>query len=257
MKTLVCEIPEETGYVIPISDLHLGDKSFTKNSLAVLKGNLNWVKEHPNTRIVLVGDIFNCATRESKTEPFNQETGEFEKAIEIFKPYASQIVTAIDGNHEHRIEDFANHSVMNAFCIALGIPYSHISCVVQFRVNKRPDDKRFVHNYVGYFHHSTGGGKTMGSKLNRVEVMTTLLTNADFYVGAHHHGLMSSSIISREYNVRTNKVEDHRQYLVGAGGYLEWDESYAERGMLRPLKIGSPRIRLDGTKEHKDVHVNL
>lgn len=95
----------------------------------------------------------------------------------------------------------------------------------------------------------------MGGKLNRVEEMTKLLTNADFYVGAHHHGLMASPIISNEYNIRKNKVEKRRQLLVGSGGYLEWDGSYAESMMLRPLKIGSPRIRLDGNTN--DIHVSL
>jgi hypothetical protein len=255
MKTLTCEIDEEVGYVIPISDLHYGDKAFTDNSLRVLKGNLDWVKEHSNARIVLVGDIFNGATRDSKTSPFDQPASEFEDVVELFKPYASQIVTAIDGNHEKRLEDFANFSMMNAFCIAVGIPYSHKSVAINFKVHKR-NTKGFRQQYIGYFHHTSGGGKTMGAKLNRVEEMTKLLTNADFYVGGHHHGLLASPIISNEYNVRTNKIEKHRQLLVGSGGYLEWDDGYAEEMMLRPLKIGSPRIRLDGG-DKKDIHVSL
>ena len=240
MKTLVCEIKEDHGYIIPISDLHYGDKAFTKNSLKILKGNLEWVKERPNARIVLVGDIFNGATRDSKTTPFEQPASEFQEVVELFKPYADKIVTAIDGNHEARLEDFANFSMMNAFCMQLGIPYSNKSVAINFKINLRSDGKRFREQYVGYFHHTTGGGKTMGSKLNRVETMTTLLSNADFYVGGHHHGLMASPIITKEFNVRTNKVEDRRQLLVGSGGYLEWDGSYAEAMMLRPLKIGSP-----------------
>lgn len=250
-----CEIPNEVGYVIPISDIHYGDKAFTKKSKKVLLGNLEWVKNRENARIVLVGDIFNGATRDSKTAPFDQPDSEFEEVLELFRPYKDKIVTAIDGNHEARLEDFANFSIMNAFCMNLGIPYSHLSVAINFKVNKRSDDKRFRQSYVGYFHHTTGGGKTMGSKLNRVEEMTKLLSNADFYVGAHHHGLISSPIVSNEFNRRTNKIEQKRQQLIGSGGYLEWNESYAERMMLRPIKIGSPRIRLDGNK--KDIHVSI
>lgn len=257
MKTIVCEIEEDVGYVIPISDLHYSDKAFTKNSLKVLKGNLDWVKDRPNARIVLVGDIFNGATRDSKTAPFDQRDTEFEELVELFRPYKEKIITAIDGNHEKRLEDFANFSLMNAFCMALGIPYSNKSVAINFKINKRPDEKRFRHQYVGYFHHTCGGGKNTGSKMNRVEAMTTLLTNADFYVGGHTHQLGAVPIISREYNVRTNKIEERRQLLVGAGGYLEWDGSYAEEMMLRPLKIGSPKIRLDGKKEHKDIHCSI
>jgi len=257
MKTLVCEIPEEVGYIIPIGDLHRGDKSFTKKSLDLLKRNLDWVKENKNARIVLCGDLFNCATRASKTEPFSQSSNEYQEIVELFMPYKDKIITAIDGNHEHRLEDFANYSIMNSFCMQLGIPYSHVSVAINFKVNKRSDGKRFVHQYVGYFHHTTGGGKSTGSKINRIEAMTDLLSNADFYCGAHTHQLSAVPIISQFYNIRKNKIDEQRQVLVGTGSYLEWNESYAERGMLRPVKLGSPRIRLDGTKDHKDIHVSI
>jgi len=257
MKSLVCEIEQENGYVIPISDLHLGDKAFTKKSELLLRANLEWVKNHPEARIVLVGDIFNCATRFSKTSPFEQTDGEFNRAVEIFKPHKDQIIAAIRGNHENRLEDFANFSMMDAFCLAIGIPYCQISCAINFKVNKRPDNKRFRQQYVGYFHHTSGGGGSVGSKINRIENMTNMLSNADFYVGAHTHQLSAVPILSREFNVRTNKVEERRQLLVGSGSYLEYDESYAEAAMLRPVKLGSPRIRLDGTKDHKDIHVSL
>jgi hypothetical protein len=39
------------------------------------------------------------------------------------------------------------------------------------------------------------------------------------------------------------------------GGYLQYEDSYAERGMMRPVKLGSPRIRLDSYKH--DLHVSL
>jgi hypothetical protein len=46
-------------------------------------------------------------------------------------------------------------------------------------------------------------------------------------------------------------------WFVDCGSYLEWSNSYAEKGMLAPAKLGSPRIRFDGKEYNHDVHVSL
>jgi len=100
MKYLTCEIPDDNAYIIPIGDVHWGDNNFTKASLKKLKGYCDWVMERPNARIFLMGDIFNVAGRNSKTSPFESSTAEYDEATEFFRPYASRIIGAIDGNHE-------------------------------------------------------------------------------------------------------------------------------------------------------------
>lgn len=256
------EIPEKFGYIVVISDLHLGDKGFTKKSEAKLKGYIDWVKERENARIILNGDIFNTATRISKTSPFEQLEDEEGKALRFFEPVKDKIVVAIEGNHESRLIDFANFSIIKSFCRKLDIFYGGYSCVINFKVWKRERDKNekggiWGQQYICYTHHTTGGGNTVGGKMNRIEKLEGLVSSCDFYVGSHNHQLGVIPLVTYSVNLRSrksNKIEKKVQYLVDSGGYLEWC-GYPEKTMLRPTKLGSPRIRLDGIK--RDIHVSI
>lgn len=253
------KIPEKVGYVIPIGDIHLGDKAFSKESENKLRGYIDWVKKEPGARVILMGDIFNTATRISPTQPFEQTADSEEWAVRLFEPIAEKIVVALDGNHEQRILDFANYSVMNSFCKQLKIPYGGISCVVNFKVRKvsRKEIKRgeFRQNYKFYCHHTTGGGATVGGKMNRVDKLRQMVANADVYLGAHNHMLGVVPVSTGIIDAMRKRVYYPKQWLVDCGSFLDWENSYAEKGQFPPNKLGSPRIRLDGLKH--DVHISL
>ncbi len=133
-----------------------------------------------------------------------------------------------------------------------------------FKVGKRPkgssrngknvegESNQF---YLGYFHHTTGGGATVGGKINRVDKMRQLMINADFYCGSHNHMLGAVPVAVPYFDKRLKNITLLKQILVDCGGYLEWNESYAEAKQLPPMKLGSPRIRLDG--KTKDLHISL
>jgi hypothetical protein len=260
MQFIETEIKDDIGYILPMGDLHLGDKSFSEESMKQLTGYIAWVKEHKNSRVFLMGDIFNCATRNSKTSPFEQKNegiGEFELAIKLFSPIKDQIIGAIDGNHEHRLEDFANHNITLAFCHALGIQYASISAVVNVKIGKRnrtSNGGNWKQQYQLYMHHTTGGGSSMGGKINRAEKLMDIVEGCDAYIGGHNHGIVSGFRRIFYPNMQTKKVEDRKVALVCIGGYVDYNGSYAERLMLPPTKLGSVRIRLDGNKH--DIHVS-
>lgn len=254
------EIPDKVGYIIPIGDIHVGDRSFTRENQRLLQGYIDWVKARKNARVILMGDVFNVATRQSKTSPYEQTDDELKKAIDLFRPIADKIVCAIDGNHEQRLIDFANFSIMNAFCQTLKIKYAQNSAVVVFKVGrfKRAEAKRgnWRQHYIFYAHHTTGGGATVGGKLNRVDKLRQMVVNADVYLGGHNHmlGLALPQVLVVDPSHK--KVVKKRQLLVDCGSYLEWNHSYAEAKQQPPMKLGSPKIRLDGSHKH-DVHVSF
>lgn len=265
MIYLQVEIPEPVGYIIPISDLHFGDKAFKDISKKKLQGYIKWVKENKNARVVLMGDLFNVSTRDSKTSPFEQTDNEFDKVVALFEPIKSQIVGAIDGNHENRLIDFANFSIMNTFCQRLSVPYMGISGIIEFRVGKKPPVKSgpdkgkpcWQQYYYGYFHHSTGGGSLAGGGLNRAEKLRNIVEGVDFYCVGHNHGIFAKPQEVFYPQTHSKEVGKRRYWLIGCGSYLQYEGSYAERGMLTPQKLGSPRIRLSGLKRHHDVHCSL
>lgn len=252
-------IPEKVGYLIPVGDLHFGDESFKEESLNKLKGYIKWISDNPSSRVVIGGDLFNVATRVSLTSPFEQKKNEFNEVVKLFEPIKKQIVGAIDGNHEQRLIDFANFSLMNEFCVRLGIPYMGISGVVVFRVCKhfRSEPKRgeYRENYKIYFHHTTGGGVLAGGGLNRVEKLKGIVEGCDAYCGFHNHKTFAQPQECYTPSLNSKRMELRRYWLIGCGGYLEYDGSYAEKKMLTPVKLGSPRIRMDGMRH--DLHVSL
>lgn len=250
-----CEVPESVAYIIPIGDLHVGDKSFGKEGRQKLQGYLDWVKQHPNSRIFLNGDIFNVASRISKTDPWSQDTNEYLEAIEIFKPYKNQIIGATDGNHEARMMDMFGVSPMQYMCVNLGIPYCKWSAVVRLKVGKRATGG-WRQNYFLYFHHTTGGGGSLGSKLNRVIKLREIVEGIDVYFGSHNHQLAAAPQDVYYPSIAKNDAVKRRIWYVDCGSYLEWNDSYAEKGMMAPTKLGSPKVIFHGSQKHS-VHVSL
>ena len=271
MKDVKVVLPYNEAYIVPIGDIHIGDPQFTQEAEDKLRGYINWVKEHENARIILMGDIFNMATITSPSSTFRenerivkrrQETGyecygEVDYASELFEPVKDKIITAIKGNHENRMKKLADYDPLAVFCKNLGIVYSDISAVVYAKVGKpnrkeRPSGSSFT--YTIYAHHTTGGGGSAGSKINRVDKLRDIVSGCDCYLGGHNHGLGSSwgSIFTIDKaNCKTSQV---KHLLATTGSYLAYKDGYAEEMMLAPSKLGSPRIRLSGVKF--DLHLS-
>lgn len=235
------------AYLIPIGDIHLGSTAFGARGRSLLQGYLDWVKARPNARIFLMGDIFDVATRTSATPPFESDSSEYKRGQELFHPYRKQICGAIIGNHCLRLRNFAGYDPMAQFCSQLSVPYFGYSAVVRFNVGKQ--------TYYGYFHHSTGGGGTLGSALNRAVKLQDIVQGVDFYCIGHNHNLVNGSRVVYAPNMAGTDVEERRLWYIDCGSYLDYPESYAEAMMLSPGRLGSPRIRLDGQKH--DVHVSM
>lgn len=258
MKFDKVALPYAVAYILPIGDTHIGDKNFNQ---PLLESNIKWVDEQENARVVLTGDILNVATRRSASSPAEQNLNlseQIEVAVNLLRPIKDKIIGGIDGNHENRLIDDTGFSPLSTVCGVLGTKYYGSSVVLSVvvgtgkRTNLSPNGKVA---YWGYFHHTTGGGGTVGGKINRVEKLRRLVANCDFYVGSHNHQLGVVPVETRIVDTRHDKVIKVRQLLIDSGSYLNWDNSYAERGQLEPSKLGSPRIRLSG--EDKDVHCSI
>jgi hypothetical protein len=264
MIYLECEIKANQGYLIPIGDLHFADKSFRLESYNKLKGYVDWVKNEPSARIVLGGDIFNCASRSSKTSPHEQRMSfneELEEICSLLEPVKKQIAGGIIGNHDFRPKNDYDIDLMAVLCSKLGCPYLGYSGVIGFKLGpirrtklaKSGGDYRYT--YYGYFHHTTGGGGSIGGALNRAEKLANIVEGCDFYCSFHSHKLSNAKATIYSPNPFSKKVEERTINFITCGGYLGYDNSYAEKGMLRPTKLGSPRIRFSGTR--KDLHVSI
>lgn len=280
VRYLNCEIIADCAYLIPIGDIHIGDKAFGSVGRQKLRGYIQWVKEHDNARVFLMGDIFNVASRISKSSPFESNANEYEEAEGLFKSIAKQIIGAIDGNHEARMLDMFGYSPLQALCARLEIPYCGWSCVIELNVGrtitrKTPrypgDQQHYRYNqYFIYCHHTTGGGTTLGGAINRSVKLQEIVQGIDVFCGGHNHQLITGVRTILQPYPEGRRVVERKVTYVDCGSYLDWTDSYAERGQLPLGKLGSPRIRFAGYRhlhrestgerrfEHsRDVHVSL
>jgi hypothetical protein len=251
VQFLPVTIEADAAYLVPIGDIHIGDKAFGRRGLKKLQGYIAWVLEHPTARIFLMGDVFNAASRVSKTSPFESDSSEYRRAVELFAPVRKQVLGAIDGNHERRVVDMFGFSPLQSFCSELDIPYCGLAAVMRLRVGPEKNPE-FYHVFA---HHTTGGGGSLGSAINRVVKLQDIVQGMDVYLGGHNHQLVSGT--RTVFMPTRSGVLERKVHYVDCGSYLDYQGSYAEAGMMTPGKLGSPRIRFSGTRGHHDVHVSL
>lgn len=260
MKVVSLDIPEDHGYLIPLGDLHRGDRHLTKRGLGKLIGYMDWVMERKNAYLFLMGDILNVASRHSKTNPFESLSGddEYEKTVRLFEPYKSRIIGAITGNHEQRMYRDYGFNPLQPFCQELDIPFCQYSAVLKIRVGQRREQKRknqFNQVYWGFAHHGIGGGGTLGAALNRKVKLQEVVHGMDFYMAGHDHQLVVGS-----RNVllpKRDQIVHQRVQYIDTGSFLDWEGSYAEETAMPIGKLGAPRLRFDGGRRSHDLHVSL
>jgi len=266
MKFISHWVKSQDAYLLPLGDIHVGDKAFTKQSLTLLQEKIDFVKKRSNARIVGMGDWLNVATRTSKSSPFEQNMDleeQIEMICKIFEPVKEKIIGLIDGNHEQRIADHAGYSPTIAICDRLKVPYLGTSAVLDFRVgvrNKESNQTSAI-SYIVYAHHTTAGGRTIGSKINRTALLAEMVANADIYLGAHSHEETSNISSCYLANPHQQEIVELIQYFVDCGSFLEWKKSYAERIQMKPMPMGSPTIWFRGTRLHglinKEIKISL
>ncbi len=256
MTPVYLDIPQDHGYLIPIGDLHRGDRHLSKRGLGKLKGYLEWVMARPNAYVFLMGDILNVASRQSKTNPFESLSGndEYQKAVELFAPYKSRIIGCITGNHEQRMYKEFGFNPLAPFCRELGITYCNFTSAIRVRVGKRKDrQNEYLQTYWGFAHHGNGGGGSLGSALNRKTKLQEIMHGMDWYMAGHDHQLV---VGTRNILLpKKDKIVHQRQHFIDTGSFLDWDGSYAEEAGMAVSKQGAPRLRFD-SKSH-DLHVSI
>lgn len=256
MQTVNLDIPGDHGYLVPIGDLHRGDRHLSSRGLAKLKGYCDWVMTKPNAYIFLMGDLLNVASRSSKTNPFESDSDEYAKTTELFRPYKSRIIGCVTGNHEQRMYKDFGFNPLQPFCSELGITYCGYSAAIRLRVGKRADRKNeYQQTYWGFAHHGSGGGGSLGAALNKKMKLQEIVHGMDFYMAGHDHQLV---VGTRNILLpKRDKIEHQRVHYIDTGSFLDWDGSYAEEAGMAISKQGSPRIRLGGLRGKHDIHVSI
>lgn len=259
MKSIFRDIVADKIHIYPLGCLHFGSL-FCDEEKA--EGYVRVIAEDPvHKYAILMGDTMDTATKNSKTSPFTVKygtNGQLDKAERVLRPIRKNIIAAIDGNHEGRLEIDADFSPVRELCRRLDIDYMGYCSDIHLRVGteKVRKSRKDVPYYVLVAHHTSGGGgKTLGNKINSVDNLRNLVHGADVYIGAHNHFQVTGKRDVLVPNKRKHISEWKTQYIISVGGFMQWEGSYAEEKAMAPSGTGCPRILLDGNRY--DVHCTI
>jgi len=246
----------DSAYIIPFSDLHLGDPLFDEDKFI---GYRDWVLEEPNRYCTINGDIMNAAipgsVSNASREKYNVE-GQFERIKEIFAPLFEQgrVLCWNDGNHEERIDRVTGGlRIGSIICSHFHRPelYTGEGALVVAKLGKGKNGKRIA--YTLYVTHGSAGGKRAGGKANAVEDLQRIVL-ADVYVEGHNHLSLAFPRAFFEPDLHNGNIIKRKQVFLCGGSFLGWG-GYSERKSYPPTWSGCPRVFLSGRR--KDIHCSV
>jgi hypothetical protein len=204
--------------------------------------------------VLCLGDVYDVATRDSKTPPVDQAMllGDAIKyAREWFGRLAKAglLDTIVRGNHPERLYNYAGIHLEDDLCETLGVKPLGFSGVVAYECGKG-DQEGTRSTFTVYAHHTIQGGRTAGAALNACAGLMSIVQGCDYYVAGHSHQLVTKPVDRYTPNVRQshrakNMIVRHSRWLVCSGSFLEWDLSYAEAHGYQPSPPGYVILHLD------------
>lgn len=241
--------------IMPIGDLHIGDAGFNKKYLHAVG---EWLNEKPNRYTVIAGDVFNAALKNSVSDTYT-ETMTLGDAIDEFKKFvkiigAEKIIGVVRGNHDNRVVKTAGLDPVGVACELTGIPYSGPEGFLSLSVGDWKTRKRRTPiKYLMYLTHGTGGGRTMGSKVNGVTRHTGTVI-ADIYVQGHNHTPMIIPDVVYVTDPRVERIVEKEQLFIITSSFTERD-GYAKDFAFGPVSHKFPVIRLSGRRKSLEAEL--
>ena len=238
--------------IVPISDTHIGDPNFDEKKLME---KIREIKESENTLALLNGDIVNNGIKSSISNCYEEVLRPSEQvkyAVKLFNPIKDKVIGAVEGNHERRTTKEVDQSPCERYCERLGIQYFSTEVFLKLRFGKSGAEGSPIY-YGGFMTHGTGGGRTVGGKVNMLSRMADVVI-ADFYIMSHTHQLAPHPEVIYIPDLRENKIREQELWLVMSGSYLKRG-GYAGEKIYSPVKLGSPTITLGGKR--KEISVTI
>jgi predicted phosphodiesterase len=241
--------------IVPLADLHLGDK---EHNAELLNKWLDWLNGDDNRYCILAGDLMNSAIKTAISDTYTETLTpqeQLDKTIAIFGPFKDKILCVLSGNHEERISKLVGISPDRLFAAQMGLThlYSDTSCILflAFGDNKRRKGRKMV--YSIYVNHGSGGGRKAGSKISRLADYGSIV-DADVFVVGHTHFPASFKMGHFRTNTCNMSVAFHEQLYVNTASMLDYG-GYGDRQGYQPASTSYPVITLDNCRH--DIKVTL
>lgn len=290
--------------IIPIGDAHSENEGFDKNAF---RRCIRYIAAEPYRYGMLMGDQFDCIARDDRRSFPDIARSEYRDMMDDLWQSAQynfaqelmcikdKLLGIHDGNHEHALHKRYQIDMTQGLCDKLNehripksiaperrldylrklsdasIPLEGVKnlrycayTVINFSRAKSESRKDFVI----WSHHGAGGGRKVGSSLNRlVEVSEGF--DADFYVVGHHHRKASTSTeylyVKRSGADKPPQLAVKERHFAIVPSFMRGfqvgrKDSYAERFMLSPSYIGFTKVKVrpfaGRNKERMEVEIS-
>lgn len=169
---------------------------------------------------------------------------QLEGLAEVLQPIAGQVLVLLDGNHEWRIWKSSGIMFSKVLARLLGVKYGGYSCFIKLKVQKQ--------NYIIHAQHGSSNAWYPHTKLTAA-MRTAQHTDADCYLYAHTHELLSLKVPRRHFDLRSRTVKRDKKYFVLTGSFLDYENSYAQRKNMYPTQTGVAKLKFYG--DRWDIHI--
>lgn len=232
--------------LVPLGDIHFGAKTC---NMAEVNKKLDFVRNHDNARLLLMGDLIEVGSRDSPGSSLYQQTEQpqeqYEWMLDTFEEFGGRIDFSCDGNHEKRVFKSSGINVMKNFCRSEKITYVETSIMCHYRLSGQ--------SYTVFATHGSSGSKMPHTKLNAIMKSTEFIHGCDIYFMGHMHSshFAFTEIIGNDKKNHMPKKEKMLHMITGH--YLDYDESYAEDHGMKPDPVGAHMVVISGKKHSMKV----
>ncbi len=238
--------------IVNIGDLHRGNKQCNAKFFQEL---VIKIAADKNTYWLSTGDLLEVGLSNSASGSYNCLTvdEELDLLTQELEPIKDKCLGIVSSNHHNRLKKTTGMSLDTRLCKEIGIPYLGHTGVIGVRCDKA--------KYFLVLHHGTGGGRTMGAKLNSAERLQRIMASGDVYLTGHTHSFACIPFHQSIIDKKRDRAITYTSYHVVTGHFMEYEDSYAEGMLLNPAPVGSSVIKLGaaavGNYTNKRVDVSF
>jgi len=248
-KLKVIDIPLQPGQtyseVIFMGDFHVGSDGFSEHQL---KAYLDWIKDNPSVRVILMGDLVEVGDLSghlpAQKEAFKDQ---IIRLVQLLEPIKEQIICILEGNHEERYAREVKNAIEFSHYLALELGISRKI------LKPGPQKGQIMVLKVGeqYYpiyciHGNTSSIYNKGTQLKRMAFTTKL----PLIIHAHTHQIYHDHYIYRMPNRIAGDFYESvfEQHWVVSGCFVKY-LGYAEQKSYPMSKIGAPIVRFFGDSQ--------
>lgn len=274
MELVSIDIPAKAGestIIAPIGDIQWAGKR-GPTALDTLKRHVDTALEM-NAYFLGMGDYIDFmspSNRQRQRAAALYDTAEdviddkaLELVIELFdlvlKPTKGRWLGLLEGHHFSQLK--TGDTTDQRLCQMLGnANFLGSSAFVRLGFNTHGTRG----SVVIWCHHGVGGGQTQGAPLNKIATAANSWEGADIFIMGHTckapvdklsrpyprwHGRGNAELVERTIYL-VNSGGFSKSYIVGAKHGRVPRGGYAEQGMMRPVTLGAPFIKINPVREY-------